>query len=347
MKKRWIAASALLLLALLLAAGAAGAAYRYDSSRSDVIAQGVTVAGVDVGGMEAAEAQIAVRNAVVPRLDRPLRVGHKGRGFVLDPDAARVSVDIDAMVEEAVQKSRDGSLPSRVWRDLTGTPVRANVPLRVTYSEQAVNAFVRRVESEFERAPRNAEVDISATGVRYVPSRNGLSVRTRALRRELVRRLSRPGPVRLVGVPTKVVEPKVTSAELLRKYRYLITISRADKRLRLFRDLELAKVYRIAVGRIGFETPAGLHKIVNKAVNPAWSAPEWAGQFAGKVIPAGAPNNPIKARWLGFYDGAGIHGTDDVSSIGTAASHGCIRMTIPDVVELYDRVPVGTPLYIG
>ena len=50
---------------------------------------------------------------------------------------------------------------------------------------------------------------------------------------------------------------------------------------------------------------------------------------------------------MGFYDGAGIHGTDDVSSIGTAASHGCIRMRIPDVVELYDRVPVGTPLYIG
>jgi lipoprotein-anchoring transpeptidase ErfK/SrfK len=50
---------------------------------------------------------------------------------------------------------------------------------------------------------------------------------------------------------------------------------------------------------------------------------------------------------MGIYDGAGIHGTDAVSSIGQRASHGCIRMLIPHVVELYDRVPVGTPVYIS
>ena len=71
-----------------------------------------------------------------------------------------------------------------------------------------------------------------------------------------------------------------------------------------------------------------------------------AGSLAGQVIPGGAPNNPLKARWMGIFDGAGIHGTDQVGSLGTAASHGCIRMAIPDVIELYDRVPVETPVYI-
>ena len=65
------------------------------------------------------------------------------------------------------------------------------------------------------------------------------------------------------------------------------------------------------------------------------------------MIPGGAPENPLKARWLGIYAGAGIHGTDAVGSIGSAASHGCIRMRIPDVIELYDEVAVGTPVYIA
>jgi lipoprotein-anchoring transpeptidase ErfK/SrfK len=83
------------------------------------------------------------------------------------------------------------------------------------------------------------------------------------------------------------------------------------------------------------------------AENPSWHVPDsdWAGDLAGEVIPPG-PENPIKARWMGIYDGAGIHGTDAVNSIGTNASHGCIRMRIPDVEELYDRVKVGTPVYI-
>jgi lipoprotein-anchoring transpeptidase ErfK/SrfK len=50
---------------------------------------------------------------------------------------------------------------------------------------------------------------------------------------------------------------------------------------------------------------------------------------------------------MGIYNGAGIHGTDATYSLGTAASHGCIRMSIPDVEELYDQVDVGTPVYIG
>ncbi|MGH2845519.1 MAG: L,D-transpeptidase, partial [Thermoleophilaceae bacterium] len=65
------------------------------------------------------------------------------------------------------------------------------------------------------------------------------------------------------------------------------------------------------------------------------------------VVPGGVPENPLKERWLGIYDGAGIHGTDQTYSLGTAASHGCIRMSIPEVIELYDQVPVGAPIYIA
>jgi lipoprotein-anchoring transpeptidase ErfK/SrfK len=100
---------------------------------------------------------------------------------------------------------------------------------------------------------------------------------------------------------------------------------------------------------VGLETPAGLYTIQNKAIDPAWHVPNsaWAGKLAGKVIPGGAPDNPIKARWLGVYDGVGVHGTSDDASIGSNASHGCIRMHIPDVEELYPQVPVGSPIFIA
>ena len=98
--------------------------------------------------------------------------------------------------------------------------------------------------------------------------------------------------------------------------------------------------------------PAGVYHIQNKAINPAWTMPNssWvAPADRGKVVPGGTPENPLKARWLGIFNGAGIHGIDpsEYGTIGHAASHGCVRMRIPDVEDLYPRVPVGAPIYIG
>jgi lipoprotein-anchoring transpeptidase ErfK/SrfK len=144
------------------------------------------------------------------------------------------------------------------------------------------------------------------------------------------------------------VKPKVTTAELGRKYPTLVTVNRDGFRLTLFKNLRRVKTYPIAVGAIGLETPAGLYTIQNKQVNPTWNVPdsEWAGKLAGKSIPPG-PDNPLKARWMGIYNGAGIHGTSDLGSLGSAASHGCVRMAVTDVIDLYERVDVGTPVYIA
>ena len=120
-------------------------------------------------------------------------------------------------------------------------------------------------------------------------------------------------------------------------------------KLRLYKKLRLVKTYTVAVGALGFDTPAGMYHIQNKGVNVPWSVPNsaWAGSLAGTVVPGGVPENPLKSRWLGVYDGVGVHGTSDNASIGTNASHGCIRMHVWDVEELYDDVPVGAPIYIA
>jgi lipoprotein-anchoring transpeptidase ErfK/SrfK len=147
----------------------------------------------------------------------------------------------------------------------------------------------------------------------------------------------------------KVVRPRVDLDDLKRVYGTVITIDRANFRLRLFKRLRFSKSYGVAVGQPGFPTPTGRFSISNKAVNPVWNAPNkpWAGAFANESVPGGSPLNPLKARWMGIANGVGIHGTGMPWSIGTAASHGCIRMTVPDVIDLYPRVPVGTSVLIG
>jgi lipoprotein-anchoring transpeptidase ErfK/SrfK len=339
---------AVLALSTVAAAGT-GSLYAYDASRSDVIADGITAAGVSLGGMTPDEAGAVLERRVVPRLEKPLKLRWRGSTFVSSAESLGLTVDVVATARQALAESRDGNFFVRAQRDLMGRPVRAHVRLRVTYSEKAVAALLARVERALERAARDARVVPSPTRVRLIGPRPGVVVRRRQLVRSIARTLVTPGAPRLVEVPMRVRKPNVTAKDLKARYPFFLTISRGQKRLRLYRGLELAKVYVIAVGQAGYDTPAGLHRIRSKAVNPAWHVPEraWAGEIAGTIVPSGSPDNPIKARWMEFHDGAGIHGTDDLASLGRAASHGCIRMSIPDVTELYEIVPMKTAIYIG
>jgi lipoprotein-anchoring transpeptidase ErfK/SrfK len=332
---------------LLVLVGGAVAAYAYDSSRADVIAEGVTVAGVEVGGMQVAQARRVIGTELRQPLERPISVVHAGKHFSLSAHDAGVRADVTGMVDEALAQSRDGNIVSRVARDLTGGEEHAQVPARVTYDDQAIDALVQRVERNLNRKARDAEVDFPSLA--KVKERNGVAVQRALLRQRLAQALTVPGVRRRVKAPVRITRPKVTQKQLARKYPIMLVADRNHFRLRLYKQLQLVKEYTVAVGAIGFDTPAGLYHIQNKAVDPAWHVPEsdWAGDLAGTVVPGGVPENPLKARWLGIFDGAGIHGTDETYSLGSAASHGCIRMAIPDVVELYDQVPVGAPIYIA
>jgi lipoprotein-anchoring transpeptidase ErfK/SrfK len=328
--------------------GAAVAAYAYDSSREDQIAEGVEIAGVDVGGMQADEARDLVRAEVVEPLRKPVTVAFEGVKYQLSPAKLQVAADIDGMVDRAIEASRDGGLPGRLLRYATGGEVSKEIVPRITYSEEAMNKFIDTVAAEVNRDPVDASVEATATSLNPVQSRDGISLRTDELRAELERAVQDP-TARTVKASAERVEPEVTTDDLADQYPVYLTVDRSSFQLHLYEDLNLAKTYTVAIGAVGFDTPAGLYHIQNKAVDPAWSVPEadWAGDLAGTVVPGGVPENPLKERWLGIYDGAGIHGTDDVGSLGSAASHGCVRMAIPDVIELYDQVPVGTPIYIG
>jgi len=331
----------------VLALGAV-AAYAYDSSQNDKIADGVTVGGVDVGGMDEAEAKQAVRRHLLGPLRHSLRVGYDGRHWNLSAASLKVHANLDAAVEQALSESRAGGIPGRLVRYVTGASLDKQIPADVSYSHRAVNRFVRRVAAAVDREARDATVEPAPDSLALVPARNGRKLRDHLLTRQVEAAVLSAKADHTIAARTHYTKPEVTTKEVAAEYPSYLTLDRATFTLRLWKHLKLAKTYTVAVGQEGLETPEGLYHIQEKQVNPSWHVPNsaWAGSLAGQVIPPG-PEDPIKARWMGIFEGAGIHGTDETWSLGSAASHGCVRMSIPDVIELYPQVEVGTPIYIG
>ena len=349
-RRLWIAAGALFAVCGVALTAGGAYAYYFDSNRTDVIAVGVQIAGVDVGGLHAAQAQQLLADRLIERLRGSVTVVSGQRRFTIHPRHAGVRVEIAKMVAAAVQASRSGDLAHRFFRDAGGQPFQETIPLQAGLSLRHVTFLVDQIARAVDRPASNARVvpTTLATGLHIVPSRLGLAVKRPLLERELTTALLAFDGPRTLAVPTRPVHPHWWTSTLKRRYGTYLLVSRETFTLRLYKSLKLVKTYRIAVGRAGLETPAGEYTINDKQVNPSWHVPlsSWAGALAGQIIPPG-PADPIKSRWLGFFDGAGIHGTVDTWSIGTAASHGCIRMTIPDVEELYPRVPLHTPIYVG
>jgi lipoprotein-anchoring transpeptidase ErfK/SrfK len=340
---------------IVVAAGVAavvvlgGALYAYDHARADEIAPGVKVAGIALGGLTTEQAKARLEREILRPLQRPIVVHHGTKTWRLGPREARIRADLSTMADEAHARSRSGGLFSRSWRSLTGDKLDEDLKPTVSYSDAAVVRLLDKVRRSIERPAKDAQITISANGVKTVPGVEGLAVRATSLHRRIGAAITSTTAQRTFVAHTHHTQPKVTTKDLRRKYGTVVIVNRGQFRLQLFKDLKLSQTFGIAVGQVGLETPAGQYTIANKAINPAWHVPNspWAGDLAGKVIAGDDPSNPIKARWLGIYDGVGIHGTADDASIGHNASHGCIRMHIPDVERLYDEVPVGAPVYIA
>ena len=336
---------------LVLVAGALAAAYIDDQSHRDRLAPGVRIGGVDVGGLsvDAARARLEQR-AVAPRR-RTLTVHAGGRTFVLAPAQTRLTADVDVALERARADSRQGWIgaASRRTTSPAGACTRASRSSSTT-PRASCRSSSTGSPPRVRRAPRDASVTPSATGLTTTPSHAGRELNAPALKRTLAAALVFPSHSADIPATTKPVAPKVSSAQLAQKQAAYIIVDRHDHVLRFYQHLKLTDSYPIAVGKQGLETPQGLYDVQWKQTNPSWYVPNsaWAGKLAGKVIPPG-PDDPIKARWMAFNGGAGIHGIDpsEYSSIGHDASHGCVRMRIPDVISLYARTPVGTPVYVA
>lgn len=313
--KRLLAATFLLLVTLGVAAP--------DAARKPVvIAPGVSVAGVKVGGLTSEPARSRIERA----FGRPLKLSFGQKRWRISPRY----LGANAAVDEAISRA------------LHAGP-RARVNLRVTATRPRIRAYVRRLDRLFSRDPISSAV-IGVVGGRpaFSPPKDGLAVRGTEMTNALAFML-RTNWRDVVELLTEKVPPKVTPEN----YGPVIAVFRESKRLTLFDGRRAVRTFRIATGTAEYPTPLGIYSIATKQRDPWWIPPpnsDWAR--GKKPIPPG-PGNPLGTRWMGTTAPlVGIHGTPDAASIGYSASHGCIRMRVPDAEALFNQVSIGTPVLI-
>jgi lipoprotein-anchoring transpeptidase ErfK/SrfK len=293
---------------------------------------GVSAGGVDLSGLDVPAATAKLDAELAPRLAGDLLIGVAGRPWTLKMADAKVKLDSDRTAKRALYAKADVT----------------QVAPAITHSRTAVRTFVEGIAKEVGKPARDARIKITLRHIFRERSRPGRRLDVDAARKAIDAALDDPAAPRVLHQPLTRVRAKVNADDLARVYNTVITVDRAHFKLRLYKALKFRKSYGVAVGQPAYPTPTGRFAITSKQVNPVWSVPNspWAGELQGTTVDGGSAANPLKARWMGIANGVGIHGTGEDYSIGTRASHGCIRMHVADVIDLFKRVPVGTPVLI-
>jgi lipoprotein-anchoring transpeptidase ErfK/SrfK len=286
------------------------------------IEHGVTIHTVAVGGMTAAEAKAAVHNFAT----RPFTLRFRTRTLQPAPWSLGVKSKVNLAVSTALAAGPN-----------------AHIPLTVSLDIDQLRHYVDKLDRLLARGPRDAHVRLHKLRPHLSQPRNGFDILprpTRILLKKAIRANSR-GPV---SIQYRYIKPEVTR----RNFKPVVVIRRGSHRLYFYKGahMRLRANFGVAVGQPIYPTPVGKFTIVTMQRNPWWYPPdsEWAA--GASPIPPG-PGNPLGTRWMGLSaSGVGIHGTPDAASIGYSASHGCIRMRIPDAEWLFERVKVGSTVFI-
>jgi lipoprotein-anchoring transpeptidase ErfK/SrfK len=285
-----------------------------------VLPVGVTIGGVPVGGMTPEAAYAAVRAA----FERPLVLVVAGRRLVPTPE----QLGAVAYALNAVERAKVA-------------PAGGQVPLRIVVDGRRVRAYVAALAKRFNREPVDARLFLRRLRPWISKDRPGLRVARQPATQAIVSALvaNRKGPLALRTITSRA---SVTR----RRFGPVIVIRRGSNRLFLYAGMRYVRTFGVATGQSVYPTPLGRHRVVVKWRNPWWYPPksDWARGLS--PVPPG-PGNPLGTRWMGLSaSGVGIHGTPDPASIGYSVSHGCIRMRIPEAEWLFERVRIGTSVFI-
>jgi lipoprotein-anchoring transpeptidase ErfK/SrfK len=338
------------LLATLLLMASASLAWGvvYDYQSRGLVPEGVTIAGHDLGGMTEAQARTTVEDAVSTPMLRTLTITGDGKTWTLDPKGI-VTIDADAMVAEAYSPRRQATLAQRLNSQVAGKPLPAEIKPAYTVDPGAIGTWVTQVSTQVDRKPVNATRKIVKYKFEVTTSTPGATVDQAAAVARVSEALSADAALssasRDVTLPITVTTPKVVESS----FKRAIIVSLPECKIRLFDGAKLIKTYPCAPGRAGFPTPQGDFVVDTKLANAPWINPgsDWAKGMPPSIPPG--PSNPMGVRKIGInYSGVFMHGipASEYSSIGTHASHGCMRMMPNDVLDLFGRVKVGMPVYI-
>jgi lipoprotein-anchoring transpeptidase ErfK/SrfK len=306
-------------LFVALAAIASGAAAP-SAQRTAVVPAGVSIGGVRLGGLGSEEA----RNAITWWYNRPLRFAFYKKHWTVRPAALGASVDADEAVRQVLKAQPTDHLS-----------------LRVNIDAERIQRYVRALDGRLSIAPQDATASLAGLRPVIGPGKTGIALdrpQTVARIQEALAVARRP----VVQPASRTVAPSLTSAD----FGAVVVIYRGSNELHLYNGEQPWRTFQVATGQAIYPTPLGSWHVVDMQRNPWWRPPDSPWAQGLKPIPPG-PGNPLGTRWMGLdAAGVGMHGTPDSASIGYSASHGCIRMRIPDAEWLFTHVRIGTPVFI-
>ena len=309
-----------LVLFVALAAVASGAAAP-SAQRVATVPPGVAIGGIELGGLSSEQA----RNAVNWWYNRPLHFVFGGKRWSVRPAALGATVDAD-----------------RAVRDVLHATPADHLALRVDVDRTRVERYVRALDSRLSVAPTDATVSLNGLQPVIAAGKPGVALDREGTVARILGALAvarRPG---VLHPPARTVAPTLSAGN----FGAVIIIYRGSNELHLYNGAQPWRTFQVATGQAIYPTPVGDWHVVDMQRNPWWRPPDSPWAQGLKPIPPG-PGNPLGTRWMGLdAAGVGMHGTPDASSIGYSASHGCIRMRIPDAEWLFDHVRIGTPVFI-
>jgi lipoprotein-anchoring transpeptidase ErfK/SrfK len=306
---------------LLIVAAVASGAAAPSAQRMKVVPAGVQIGGVRVGGLTSEQA----RNAIRWWYNRPVRFVFYGKHWTVRPSALDAQVDADWAVEHVLQAKPNESLA-----------------LKVDVDSDAVKHYVRALDGRLSVEPVDAIASLQGLRPVIEPGKPGLELNRVKTAQRIEALLGIARRPQVVHPAARTVEPSVTSGD----YGAVVVIYRGSNELHLYNGAQPWRTFQVATGQAIYPTPLGDWHVVDMQRNPWWRPPDSAWAKGLKPIPPG-PGNPLGTRWMGLdAAGVGMHGTPDSASIGYSASHGCIRMRIPDAEWLFDHVRIGTPVFI-
>ena len=303
---------------------------------------GARVGRVYVGKLTKEEAVARCNGRLAEVASQPLVL--KADYDTIPINAADIGLQIDykRMVDQAYEKAWDVNIIERMARTLLNKPKAMSLPLVARYDEQKLKAAVKTAMGLINCTQRNAYVDVSSGAVKLMPGRDGRVAKFDQVLAEASKVLANGG--RVVTVP--VVKRTPAKAKEV-KAQIVILVNLDEHTLSLYEGENLLARYPVATGSKKYPTCIGEWKVVRGEKNPTWynRGAAWSENMPWMMPPG--PNNPLGTRAITINGGGVmIHGTNDTGSIGYSASHGCIRMRMPNVEQLFEYVYLGMPVYI-
>jgi len=298
--------------------------------------------GIDITGMTREEATQTLDEALQPMMS-PLTLQFKDKQWSLSPADFGFTVDKTGMVEEAYNQGWQKSLLERIYRRMLNKPLNLEIPIKVSYDRDKLKKSLTDIASAINQSVKDASLEFNNTNGQlvYHPAREGRKMDVDGTLAAVEASLASPD--RVLQLVVQVTAPALPDE----KVQSVIVVDIMGNTLKLYNKDTLVRAYDCVTGMPKFPTPQGKFYIIRKEHDPVWLNPnvDWSKEMPPTIEPG--PDNPLGMRAL-VTDAAGgtvlIHGARYLDP--GPYSHGCIRLANGNIIELFDAVDVGAPVFI-